>query len=120
MAGQLRITGVEICAHHGVFDHERRDGQIFIVDLLLGLDTSSAAASDDLKDTVDYGSLVAKVVTAVESDPVDLIETVAARVAEVVMADAMVEWVEVTLHKPHAPIEATFADVALTIRRSRR
>ena len=53
MADQLRITGVEIYAHHGVFDHERRDGQIFIVDLLLGLDTSSAAASDDLKDTVD-------------------------------------------------------------------
>ena len=117
---ELTLTGLRVFAHHGVFDHERRDGQIFIVDLLLGLDTSSAAASDDLKDTVDYGSLVAKVVTAVESDPVDLIETVAARVAEVVMADARVEWVEVTLHKPHAPIEATFADVALTIRRSRR
>ena len=76
-----------------------------------------AAASDDLQDTVDYGSLVARVKAAVESDPVDLIETVAQRISDVCLADGRVEWARVTIHKPDAPIEATFADVALTITR---
>ena len=75
--------GIECFGHHGVFDFERRDGQIFVVDLVLGLDTRPAAASDDLRDTVDYGSLVAAVKAAVETDPVDLIETLAQRIADV-------------------------------------
>lgn len=119
MSDELSITGIEIEAHHGVFEHERRDGQTFVVDLTLGLDTAPAAASDDLKDTVDYGSLVQQVVASVAADPVDLIETVAQRVADVCLHDHRVDWVRVTLHKPHAPIEATFADVALMITRRR-
>ena len=75
---RLAVTGIEAFGHHGVFDFERRDGQVFVVDLVLGLDTRAAARSDDLQDTVDYGSLVARVKTAIESDPVDLIETLAA------------------------------------------
>ena len=55
---ELTVTGIECFGHHGVFDHERRDGQVFVIDLTLGLDTRPAAASDDLQDTVDYGSLV--------------------------------------------------------------
>lgn len=119
-ADELSIAGIECFAHHGVLDHERRDGQGFVIDLTLGLDTRSAAASDDLQDTVDYGSLVAQVKTAVESDPVDLIETLAQRIAGVCLADRRVEWVKVTVHKPDAPIDAVFADVALTIRRDAR
>ncbi len=119
-ADELTIRGVECFGHHGVFDHERRDGQPFVIDLTLGLDTRPAAASDDLQDTVDYGSLVARVKTAVESDPVDLIETLAQRVAGVCLSDSRVEWVRVTVHKPDAPIDAVFADVALTIRRDAR
>jgi dihydroneopterin aldolase len=114
---ELAITGVECFAHHGVFDFERREGQVFVIDLVLGLDTSSAAASDDLRDTVDYGSLVAQVKASVESDPVDLIETLAQRIADVCLLDSRVEWVRVTVHKPDAPIDATFRDVALTITR---
>ncbi|KAJ1684548.1 hypothetical protein LUZ63_020303 [Rhynchospora breviuscula] len=91
----------------------------FVVDLVLGVDTAPAAAGDDLKDAVDYGRVVADVVDAVTSEPVDLIETLAQRVADVVLRDPRVEWVETTLHKPDAPIDATFADVALTITRSR-
>jgi dihydroneopterin aldolase len=72
-----------------------------------------------LHETVDYGSLVSKVKHAIESDPVDLIETLAARIAELCLADARVRWTEVTVHKPDAPVEATFADVALTITRGR-
>lgn len=114
-ADELTITGIECFGHHGVFDHERRDGQVFVVDLTLGLDTRTAAASDDLQDTVDYGSLVGGVRDAVESDPVDLIETLARRIAGRALDDDRVEWVRVTVHKPDAPIEAPFADVALTI-----
>lgn len=117
MTDELAITGVECFGHHGVFDFERREGQRFVVDLVLGLDTREAAASDDLHQTVDYGSLVAAVKAAVESDPVDLIETLAQRVADVCLLAGRVEWVRVTVHKPDAPIDATFSDVALTITR---
>jgi dihydroneopterin aldolase len=114
---ELSIVGIECFAHHGVFEHERRDGQVFVIDLVLGVDTQRAATSDDLHDTVDYGSLVAHVKAAVESDPVDLIETVAQRISDVCLLDDRVEWARVTVHKPGAPIDAVFADVALTITR---
>jgi dihydroneopterin aldolase len=114
---ELSILGIECYGHHGVFDFEKRDGQTFVIDLSLGVATGPAAASDDLRDTVDYGSLVASVKAAVEKDPVDLIETLAQRIADVCLADARVEWARVTVHKPDAPIEATFSDVALTITR---
>ena len=116
---RLAVLGIEAIGHHGVFDFEKRDGQLFKVDLTLGLDTRPAARSDDLQDTVDYGSLVAAVKRAIEHDPVDLIETLAERIADVCLTDTRVEWAEVTVHKPDAPIEATFSDVALTIHRSR-
>ena len=116
---RLAVRGLAIHGHHGVFEHERRDGQEFVIDLVLGVDTGTAARSDDLQDTVDYGTLVEEVRTAVTDDPVDLIETLAQRIADVCLRNALVETVEVTVHKPHAPIEATFDDVALTINRSR-
>src|SRR5512139_1453350 len=112
---RLAVLGIEAYGHHGVFDFERREGQIFKVDLVLGMDTRPAARSDDLQDTVDYGTLVAAVKKAVENDPVDLIEKLAQRIADVCLTDPRVQWTEVTLHKPEAPIEATFSDVALTI-----
>ena len=116
-ADELSVTGIECVGHHGVYDFERRTGQRFVIDLTLGLDTRAAAASDDLRNTVDYGSLVAAVKTAVESDPVDLIETLAQRVAAVCLSASPVRWARVTVHKPDAPIDATFDDVALTITR---
>jgi dihydroneopterin aldolase len=119
MTDELSVTGIECFAHHGVFDFERREGQVFVVDLVLGIDTRPAAASDDLTDTVNYGTLVADVKAAVERDPVDLIETVAQRITEVCLLDTRVEWARVTLHKPDAPIDATYSDVALTITRTR-
>ncbi|MGD9958508.1 dihydroneopterin aldolase [Nocardioides sp.] len=119
MTDELAVLGIECFAHHGVLDFERRDGQVFLIDLLLGFDTRSAAASDDLRDTVDYGSLVTSVKAAVESDPVDLIETLVQRIADVCLLDERVEWCRVTVHKPDAPIDATYSDVALTITRNR-
>ena len=119
MTDELSITGIECFAHHGVFDFEKREGQVFVVDLVLGIDTRPAAASDDLVDTVNYGTLVMDVKAAVESEPVDLIETVVQRIADVCLLDLRVEWARVTLHKPDAPIDATYSDVALTITRTR-
>ncbi len=116
---ELSVLGIECFGHHGVFAHERADGQRFVVDLVLGIDTRSAAASDDLHDTVDYGTLVGRVTAAVERDPVDLIETLADRIAAVCLLDDRVEWARVTVHKPDAPIEADFRDVRLTISRHR-
>jgi dihydroneopterin aldolase len=116
---RLAVRGLRFHAHHGVLDFERRDGQEFLVDLVLDLDTRPAARSDDLQDTVDYGTLVDEVRSAVENDPVDLIETLAQRIADTCLRHAEVAAVEVTVHKPHAPIQATFDDVALTINRSR-
>lgn len=115
----LSVVGIECWGHHGVFDHERRDGQRFVIDLALAVDTRPAAASDDLRDTVDYGSLVAEVADAVGRDPVDLIETLAERIAAVCLRDRRVEWARVTIHKPDAPIENPFGDVQLTITRRR-
>ena len=119
VADELTIAGIECRGHHGVFDFERRDGQVFVIDLTLGVDTTPAAASDELQDTVDYGSLVGAVKAAVERDPVDLIETLAQRIADVCLFDARVQWARITVHKPEAPIDATFRDVALTITRKR-
>jgi 7,8-dihydroneopterin aldolase/epimerase/oxygenase len=116
---RITITGIEAYGHHGVLPQERHDGQRFVVDLTLGLDTRVAAWSDDLSRTVDYGSLTQRVHDAVASDPVDLIETIAERVAGLVLEVEPVRWVRVTVHKPEAPIPVAFADVAVTIERSR-
>lgn len=114
----LTISGIEGFGHHGVFEAERRDGQVFLADLALAVDTRAAARTDDLQDTVDYGNLVARVVKAIESDPVDLIETLAERIADTCLEDDRVRSVEVTVHKPHAPVDATVGDVALRITRT--
>ncbi len=116
---RLAVTGIEVVGHHGVLDVERRRGQTFRVDLVLALDTRTAARTDDLADTVDYGGLVARVEDAVANEPVDLLERLAERIATICLADRRVAWTEVTVHKPEAPIPAVFGDVALTITRSR-
>jgi dihydroneopterin aldolase len=120
VADRIALTGLTVRGHHGVFAHERRDGQDFVVDATLWLDSRPAAASDDLADTVDYGALADRLATVVEGEPVNLIETLAARLCELCMADQRVIAAEVTVHKPQAPIAREFADVAVTARRSRR
>jgi dihydroneopterin aldolase len=116
---RITLTGVRVRAHHGVFDFERESGQEFVIDVGVAVDLAAAASGDDLDRTVHYGQLAEAVVAAVERDPVDLIETVAERVAAVALAFPAVEEVEVTVHKPEAPISVPFADVAVTIVRSR-
>ena len=118
-ADVISLRGLTVFGHHGVFEHERRDGQDFVVDVDLELDTRPAAASDDVADTVHYGELATALAAVVGGEPVDLIETLAARLADVCLADARVQRASVTVHKPHAPIRLTFADVAVTIDRGR-
>lgn len=116
---EIVLTGLTVFGYHGVFDHERRDGQPFVIDLTLRLPLAPAAASDDVADTVHYGELADRVAAVVAGEPVDLIETLAQRIADVALADARVQEVTVTVHKPQAPIEQTFADVAVTVHRGR-
>jgi dihydropteroate synthase len=116
---RIVLTGLRAFAHHGVFEHERRDGQPFVIDVTAWLDLRGAASHDELASTVHYGVLAEQVVTAVEASPVDLIETVAERVAGVVLAHSFVDRVDVTVHKPQAPITVPFDDVSVTIVRGR-
>lgn len=116
---RIELNGLRVRGHHGVFDFERRHGQDFVVDVTLELDVSVAAASDKLIDTVDYGELAEGLARVVEGEPVDLIETLAERLAAVCLGDERVSFATVTVHKPQAPIPLAFADVAVTIRRER-
>ncbi|MEU5693471.1 dihydroneopterin aldolase [Actinosynnema sp. NPDC020468] len=119
MADRIALRGLRVRGHHGVFEHEKRDGQDFLVDITAWLDLSRAAATDDLRDTLHYGELAERAAAIVSGEPYDLIETVAAKVADEVMIDLRVRAVEVTIHKPSAPIPLTFADVSVTLRRER-
>jgi dihydroneopterin aldolase len=120
MTDRIELRGLTVRGHHGVFEHERRDGQDFIVDIKVWIDLAEAAVSDDLVDTLDYGVLAQRAADIVAGPPRNLIETVAAEIADGVMTDERVHAVEVVVHKPSAPIPLTFNDVAVVARRSRR
>lgn len=119
MTDRIQLRGLTVRGHHGVLEHERRDGQDFVVDLTVWIDLDTAAASDDLSDTVDYGELASRVAGIVGGPAKNLIETVAADVAEDVMRDQRIQAVEVVVHKPQAPIPLAFNDVSVVARRSR-
>lgn len=120
MADRIALTGLRVRGHHGVFEHEKRDGQEFVVDITLWLDLSSASRTDSLAETYHYGELAEMAAAIIGGEPCDLIETVAGRIADAAMTDTRLHAVEVTVHKPSAPIPLTFDDVSVTIRRSRR
>ncbi|MDO8106588.1 2-amino-4-hydroxy-6-hydroxymethyldihydropteridine diphosphokinase [Isoptericola sp. b441] len=116
---RIRIAGIRATGYHGVLDHERRDGQVFVADVLLHLDTREAAEHDDLTRTVDYGAVAAQVHDVLTGPPADLVETVAERIAAAVLEHDAVQAVDVVLHKPQAPIGVPFADVTVEVHRSR-
>ncbi|MEH3157331.1 MAG: dihydroneopterin aldolase [Gordonia paraffinivorans] len=120
MADRIELRGLVVRGNHGVFDHEKRDGQDFVIDLVLWLDLSTAAATDDLTETIHYGELAQRAHDIVAGPSRDLIETVGAEIADDIMSDDRVAACEVTVHKPSAPIPLTFADVAVVTRRSRK
>jgi dihydroneopterin aldolase/2-amino-4-hydroxy-6-hydroxymethyldihydropteridine diphosphokinase len=116
---QIRLTGVTAVGYHGVLPAERVEGQTFRADVVLHLDTSAAAVSDDLDATVSYAEVAEDVHAILAGDPVDLVETVAERVAAVVLARPAVHAVDVRVHKPEAPIAVPFEDVEIVVRRDR-
>ncbi|WP_081238236.1 dihydroneopterin aldolase [Streptomyces viridosporus] len=116
---RVALRGLKARGYHGVFPREREEGQTFIVDIVLGLDTRPAAADDDLTRTVHYGIVAEEVVAVVEGEPVNLVETLAEQIARVCLKHEVVREVEVCVHKPDAPITVPFDDVTVTITRSR-
>jgi len=116
---RITLTGLRVFGRHGVFEHEKRDGQEFVIDITVWLDLTAAAETDDLTRTLHYGELAELAAGIVSGEPYDLIERVAGKIADEVMKDSRPEAVEVTVHKPSAPIPLTFDDVAVTIRRDR-
>jgi dihydroneopterin aldolase len=120
MSDRIEIFGIEGIGYHGVFDHERRDGQIFRVDVCLELDLSEAAESDDLSDTLDYGAISNTVASHITGTPYSLIEKLAGTIAAGLLAEySQLRKVSVTVHKPQAPIAVKFRDVAVTVVRER-
>ena len=120
MTDTIFLTGLVIHAHHGVMEHEEKVGQRFVIDLELALDLEPAANSDRLADTVSYASIAEAVTRAFTARNYRLVEAAAGAIADAILeAFARVGAVKVTVHKPHAPIAAIFADVGVTLLRQR-
>jgi dihydroneopterin aldolase len=117
---RIDLRGITAHGFHGVFDHERRDGQTFVADVSLGLDLGRAAENDDLTATVDYGKLTQEIHDVITGEPSNLIESVALRMVDLCLSHPLVRWASVTVHKPEAPIEVTIEDVSVTIERSKK
>ena len=108
----IRVTGLTVRGRHGVLEAEKRDGQTFVVDVALDV---AAPTTDDLAETVDYAALSERLAAVVAGEPVDLIETLAARLADECLADPRVSRAEVTVHKPEAPVTVPVAEVSVTL-----
>lgn len=117
LGDRIALTGLRVFGRHGVLDHERADGQEFVVDIVAWLDLGAAAKSDDLTKTVHYGEMAELAAGIVGGEPRDLIESVAGAIADEILAAWPLHAVEVTVHKPSAPIPLSFDDVAVTVRR---
>lgn len=119
-ADLITLRGVTAVGHHGVLEFERRDGQPFVVDAVLHSDFAAAAAGDDLTQTASYAEVAERITQIVSGEPVDLIETLAVRIANAILAEfGAIAAAEVTVHKPQAPIAVPFDDVAVTVFRER-
>ena len=116
---EITITGIRAFGHHGVYAEEKRDGQEFVVDVTLHLPLRTAAETDDVADTVHYGELAEAIAAIVSGEPVDLLETLASRIPDAILANELVQIAKVTVHKPSAPIAVPFGDVAVTVHRGR-
>lgn len=120
-ADRITLTALRVRGFHGVLPQERVDGQDFVIDATLHVDTRAAARADDLRHTLNYAELAERIADVVKGAPLNLIETLAGRIADAALAmgdaDAFVTAVDVTVHKPSAPIPLDFADVSVSIRR---
>ncbi|GAA1705137.1 dihydroneopterin aldolase [Microbacterium sediminicola] len=120
LSDEIRLTGLRVYGYHGAMEHERLTGQEFVIDLAMSTNTRRAGRTDALEDTIHYGEVADSVAVVVAGEPVNLIEALAHRIADVVLAFDGVRAVSVTVHKPHAPIAQSFKDVSVTVHRSAR
>jgi 7,8-dihydroneopterin aldolase/epimerase/oxygenase len=116
---RITIAGLRVHGRHGVFEQERAAGQEFVIDAVLWVDTAAAAATDDLGQTADYGTIAGHLAQIVAGEPVALIETLASRLAQACLAYGAVQEVDITVHKPQAPVGVAVSDIAVTIHRGR-
>ena len=119
MLDRITLRGVRAHANHGVYAFERERGQMFRVDAVLEVDTRAAAVGDDLDKTVNYAELAQQLYAVLTGEPVNLLETLAQRLANVCLADPLVDAVEITVHKPQAELGVPFDDVTVAIRRQK-
>jgi len=117
---QISLRGLRVHGHHGVLPTEREQGQEFVIDVDLEVDNRAAASTDDLDDTVDYATMADRIAALVSGEAVNLIETLAERIAAVCLSDSRVRAVTVEVHKPHAPVDVAFDDITVRIRREQR
>ncbi len=115
----IKITGIKTFGYHGVFENEKKSGQDFFIDIEYKYETSEAIAKDEIEKAIDYGAIISKVKSIVEAESKNLIETVANQIAQELLNNFRIEWVKVTLHKPHAPVEISFKDIAVIVERSK-
>lgn len=116
---RITLTGVGCVGYHGVLDSEKISGQPFFVDITLFTDFTQAATSDNVQNTVNYAEVAELIRDVVMGGSLDLIETLAENIAQAVLARFPVLALELTVHKPKAPIEVTFSDVSVTIFREK-
>ena len=116
---RITLSGVTAVGHHGVLDFERREGQPFVVDAVLHLDFATAAKSDDVLDTAHYGEVAERIKGWITGEPLNLIEALAVRIADDLLSEFRIQAVDITVHKPKAPIEVPFGDVAVSVHRAR-
>lgn len=119
MADHIEIVGLRAFGRHGVFEHERINGQTFVVDLRLETDLRDAGASDQLVDTVDYGALASRIAEEVGATRFDLIEALAGHLASVALEQERVQGVTVRVAKPSAPVTVELDEVAVVVHRQR-
>lgn len=120
MSDQILLAGIRAFGYHGLFDFEAEEGQIFLVDLAISIDLTQASNSDSITDTVDYGVIAELVVEEIEGDRVILIERLAGKIGDRVLAlDTKISKVDITVHKPQAPVKAELSDIAVKITRTR-
>jgi dihydroneopterin aldolase / 2-amino-4-hydroxy-6-hydroxymethyldihydropteridine diphosphokinase len=119
MTDRIHLRGVEAVGFHGVLPYEKRDGQPFVVDVVLDLDLTTAGATDDLHDTVSYAEIAGEVMARITGPSFDLIERLAEVIGDDVLRHSLVDAVTVTVHKPQAPVGHPFSDVAVEVHRER-
>ncbi|MEY3148990.1 MAG: dihydroneopterin aldolase [Actinomycetota bacterium] len=120
MSDKIRVTGIEGLGYHGLYDSEREIGQPFVVDVVLKLDLEKAGQTDEIQYTVDYNDIAQLIYNEIVGPPMKLLETMAEKICHKILAAyPPIEEIEVTVHKPRAPISVPFGDVSITIKRER-